>query len=591
MSTPSKKPLRISLLHATRGRPDKALAAKQQWLSSAKYPEYVEHIFGVDEDDASTLNVTSGCPRVVVEKGKGCVLAWNSCAELSTGDILVQLSDDWKPALYWDEILRDQFNTETGPCVLAISDGHRNDDLLCMAILNRARYKQQGYLFHPKFLSVFSDNYFTWAAKKDGVLKDARHIVFEHEHPIFGKGEMDNTYRDSNSEARYIQGHMTFNELTRPPNATVCLAMIVKNEIDVIERCLRSVKDYIHYWIICDTGSTDGTQQKIKDLMQQWGIAGELHERPWVDFATNRTESLALARDKTQYTLIIDADDQLEVEEGCNVLSNLCQDLYQFRITHCELTYYRTQLVNNAYAWKYVGVLHEFITAADNVPMTPPVRVMQVHMIAAASDKRHGFSGKNKYVADALILEKALLDTDIDAHLKSRYMFYLAQSYRDAGMWVRAEAAYEERVAMGGWEEEVYYSKHMIAKMKAVQRKPILEIIDAFTQAWEYRPSRLEALYDLIILLKELGRNTLAYAYVRIGISIPASSDILFVRADVLSWRMLNEFAILSFFTGNKVQAYKACNALVNSPAFASVPEVDQTGIRSNLVEFAKHLN
>ena len=40
--------------------------------------------------------------------------------------------------------------------------------------------------------------------------------------------------------------------------------MIVKNESKIIKRCLDSVKDHIDYWVIVDTGSTDGTQDIIK---------------------------------------------------------------------------------------------------------------------------------------------------------------------------------------------------------------------------------------------------------------------------------------------------------------------------------------
>jgi glycosyltransferase involved in cell wall biosynthesis len=70
---------------------------------------------------------------------------------------------------------------------------------------------------------------------------------------------------------------------------TICLTMIVKNESKVIRRCIDSVKDYINYWVIVDTGSTDGTQDLVKEIMDEYGIPGELHERPWVDFGHNRT--------------------------------------------------------------------------------------------------------------------------------------------------------------------------------------------------------------------------------------------------------------------------------------------------------------
>src|SRR5580704_1601575 len=57
---------------------------------------------------------------------------------------------------------------------------------------------------------------------------------------------------------------------------TICLNMIVKNESRVIQRCLDSVKHIIDYWVIVDTGSTDGTQNVIKDFMKD--IPGDLYE-------------------------------------------------------------------------------------------------------------------------------------------------------------------------------------------------------------------------------------------------------------------------------------------------------------------------
>src|SRR4051794_3114791 len=65
---------------------------------------------------------------------------------------------------------------------------------------------------------------------------------------------------------------------------TVCLSMIVKNEAHVIRRCLDSVRSLIDYWIIVDTGSTDGTQDVIRAAMAD--RPGRLVERPWVDFAS-----------------------------------------------------------------------------------------------------------------------------------------------------------------------------------------------------------------------------------------------------------------------------------------------------------------
>ena len=87
---------------------------------------------------------------------------------------------------------------------------------------------------------------------------------------------------------------------------TVCLAMIVKNESAVIERCLNSARHLFDYWVICDTGSDDGTPEIITQTLS--GIPGELHKRPWRNFGSNRTELMHLARGKADYLLLLDAD-------------------------------------------------------------------------------------------------------------------------------------------------------------------------------------------------------------------------------------------------------------------------------------------
>ena len=63
---------------------------------------------------------------------------------------------------------------------------------------------------------------------------------------------------------------------------TICLNMIVKNEEHCIEKSLNSIKHLIDYWIISDTGSTDNTKEKIKEILKD--IPGELHENEFVDF-------------------------------------------------------------------------------------------------------------------------------------------------------------------------------------------------------------------------------------------------------------------------------------------------------------------
>ena len=205
---------KISLLHATRGRPSKAWKTRMEWLRLASNPDAVEHIFAIDSNDAESLMLCiARC--VVVSGNGGPVDAWNEAARHAKGEILVQLSDDFEPFQGWDIAIIDAIGDTSKPAVLAVSDGHRTDSLLCMAILTRARYQAQGHLFHPEFFSMFSDNWFTECAHLDDVVIDARdRITFEHLHPAFGKAEMDATYARSNDTQNYARGAKTFERLT-----------------------------------------------------------------------------------------------------------------------------------------------------------------------------------------------------------------------------------------------------------------------------------------------------------------------------------------------------------------------------------------
>lgn len=202
---------KISLLHATRGRPAQAYKARATWLDRAFDADAIEHIYALDQDD-ETIGPFVTC-RHVINHRRGPVAAWNEAAKFSRGEILIQLSDDWDPPVHWDKLILQKFEGIDHPAVLAVSDGHRTDNLLCMAIINRNRYKQQGYMFHPEFFSMFSDNLFTDRAYADGVVIDAPEIVIEHLHPAFGKAEMDETYARSNAPENYEAGLATYEQL------------------------------------------------------------------------------------------------------------------------------------------------------------------------------------------------------------------------------------------------------------------------------------------------------------------------------------------------------------------------------------------
>ena len=142
---------------------------------------------------------------------------------------------------------------------------------------------------------------------------------------------------------------------------TIGLCMIVRDEAAVILRCLNSVRPLLDAVVIEDTGSTDGTQDLIRDWLARTGLPGEVYNRPWRDFASNRSSALTRLRLRTEidYALIIDADDVLEIAPDLDLAAfkrGLDRDLYYFDIRLGTTSYGRAQMCAPAAA--------DFATAA-----------------------------------------------------------------------------------------------------------------------------------------------------------------------------------------------------------------------------------
>jgi glycosyltransferase involved in cell wall biosynthesis len=350
---------------------------------------------------------------------------------------------------------------------------------------------------------------------------------------------------------------------------SMCLCMIVKNEANVIERCLASVRDLVDTWVISDTGSTDGTQQLIRTALH--GIPGELHEEPWVDFGHNRTLNIGHARGRADYLLLLDADLVLRRN---GPLPRLTADAYMLR-HEGALEYRIKRLVRGDIAWRYEGVTHEYLTTDQRHDQ----RNLDALVIKDYAD---GGSRHDKFERDARLLSAELERDPANA----RTVFYLAQTMRDMGDADKAIALYERRAQMGGWSEEVYCALLQAGILKA-ESGDWPSAMDALSRAWESRPQRLEACYELSSRLRRLGRHHAAHAIVRAGLGRKPPNDLLFIQPWVYRWGLLFEFSITAYWVGDFTGSLQACDRLLAMP---DVPEAYRRQTLANREFAAKRL-
>jgi len=306
---------------------------------------------------------------------------------------------------------------------------------------------------------------------------------------------------------------------------TIGLAMIVRDEAEMLPRTIPPILDLIDFWTVVDTGSEDDTVRVTRELLG--GVPGRLYEREWHSHARNRTELLALARGTADYLLLLDAD-LLIVRDGD--LPELSADIYT-AMTHGGFAFSLTALVKGDRPWEYRGAAHSFLAAADGRPVKTEKVPWRYHELRSVSPRA------DKFERDVELLEEELREKPGD----TRATFYLAQTYRDLGRTDDAIETYGKRAEMGGWEQEVFWARYQQGSLLA--DADLDRAIPILLKAYDGRPTRAEPLYVLAKLLRTRGQASSALALIEKAVQLDLPEDTLFVLRWIYDWGARLELA------------------------------------------------
>ena len=224
---------------------------------------------------------------------------------------------------------------------------------------------------------------------------------------------------------------------------SVSLCMIVKNEEDVLERCLESTADLVDEIIIVDTGSTDRT----KEIAARF--TGQIFNFPWQDdFSAARNESFSHA--SMDYCMWLDADDVL-LEEDRGAFLSLKETLdptvsvvmtpYHTGFDengHVTFSYYRERLIKNHAGMRWAGAVHEAIT--------PVGKVLYGDFAVTHRKKRSSDPDRNLRIYEAQLAA--------GKELEPRQQFYYGRELYYHRRWAEALDVFERFLAEGrGWVE------------------------------------------------------------------------------------------------------------------------------------------
>ncbi len=352
----------------------------------------------------------------------------------------------------------------------------------------------------------------------------------------------------------------------------IVLTMIVKDEAKVIRRCLESVRPYIDAWAIADTGSTDGTQDLIREILS--GIPGTLLERPWVDFATNRNEAIEAAQQYSpEYCMTLDADEEFTVSPGFT-LAGLVADAYSsmFEMQGSGARWPRKVLFKSHLRYKFV--LDETIVGCETQGLLPAC------LVKSYTDGARSNAGmKEKHARDCEVL-RAAVEREPN---EPRYWFYLAKRLMGMEAHEEALAAFRRRVELGGGTGgEVGHSRTMIGLCLYVLKRPFEEVQAAFLASWQHSPTRAEPLYALACAHMDRKEYALAELYARAAHKVPRPSagEVVEVDESIYAYRALELVAGALAEQGKFAEARDLLRKLLALP---QLPETERERVAENI--------
>jgi glycosyltransferase involved in cell wall biosynthesis len=224
---------------------------------------------------------------------------------------------------------------------------------------------------------------------------------------------------------------------------TFSLCMIVKNEENVLERCLSSVSTIVDEIVIIDTGSTDKTKEIAKKFTNC------VYDFKWInDFSAAR--NFAFSKATKDYIMWLDADDVI-TEENAKKLLELKRTLTK-EVDAVAMKYHlsfdedgnptfssvRNRIVKRQRKFKWIGFVHEYLEVYGNI----------IHSDAAVIHHKD----KEASTRNLTIYEEAIAS---GKSLNPRDKYYYANECLDHSKFETAIEWYNNFLDEGkGWSED-----------------------------------------------------------------------------------------------------------------------------------------
>jgi glycosyltransferase involved in cell wall biosynthesis len=268
--------------------------------------------------------------------------------------------------------------------------------------------------------------------------------------------------------------------------AAISLCMIVKNEEEVLARCLASARDLADEVVVVDTGSEDSTKEIARRFTDK------VYDFQWVDsFAAAR--NYAFSKGTCPYLMWLDADDVLLPEDAKamralkeSLDSSVDTVMMKYNIAFDEqgrptFSYYRERLLRNCPQARWEGAIHEVITPFGKI----------LHSPAAITHRR---KAKTDPLRNLRLFERLLARGET---LSPREQFYYARELYYNSRFAEAAQLLERFLNEGkGWVENNIEACRVQAQCWSALNQPE-QALQALLRSFRYDAPRAEICCEL----------------------------------------------------------------------------------------------
>ena len=150
-------------------------------------------------------------------------------------------------------------------------------------------------------------------------------------------------------------------------------------------------------------------------------------------------------------------------------------------------------------------------------------------------------------------------------------------SYSDSSNFTNFDIFLEPNISegFGGINPEVIKDRLSISEFP----------VEEFLKAHEIRPSRFEAMYQIIKHFREKRFHHAAYTLCKKEITKPESKDILFIDKSINNYKLQDELAVCAYWVGEYQESLDLNKKLLENP---NLPQHERERIQKN-TEFAQN--